>query len=44
MRLRVTALPGRMSRSPWNFGGGFLSELSQTAGVATSGAGVSMRV
>ena len=33
-----------MSRSPWNFGGGLLSELSQTAVAATSGAGVSMTV
>ncbi len=30
----------RMSRSPWNFGGGLLGELSQTVEAATSGAGV----
>jgi hypothetical protein len=34
----------RMSRSPWNFGDGLLSEFSQTADAATSGAGVSMMV
>src|SRR4051794_18546037 len=35
---------GRMSRSPWNFGGGLSGELSQTAAAATSGAGVSVTV
>ena len=34
----------RMSRLSWNFGGGLLSELSQTAVAATSGAVVSMAV
>jgi hypothetical protein len=34
----------RMSRSPWNFGGGLRCELSQTAVAATSGAGVSVTV
>ncbi len=34
----------RMSRSPWNFGDGLLTELCQTAVAATSGAGVSLRV
>ncbi len=42
--VKAVELGGRMSRSPWNFSGGFLSGLSQTAEVATSGAGMSMMV
>jgi hypothetical protein len=33
---------GRMSRSPWNFGGDRVSELSQVGVAATSGAAVGM--
>ena len=33
-------LVSRLSRSPWNFGGGLLSEFSQMAVAATSGAAV----
>ncbi len=41
---RPCALARRVSRSPWNFGGGLLCELSQAVEMATSGAGVSVVV
>jgi len=40
----VGGLELRLSRSPWNFGGGLLCELSQTVQAASSGAAVTVVV